>query len=397
MNSIINNLSIFTTISRLKLLNPKSFNNNIFLIVENEKQVNFFKNFVSDNVKLIPCYCKSGIDGFFDALPFINNNIFGIGSKNYKKMNNKKNVFTFDYCCFETMLIDSNLAFENTIRDVYYGNAKLSILKQQFLESLYPLSKLREANYDNSYDLNFNNLNFCNLIEDNGDISCEKVVNSLEKNKEVIENIFYNEKINIKNSHINLMMILNITNGKDFVDYFYNYCLRHNRYIKINDFYNKMTIFYSFEDFKKTNLYVEVNQYILNNHFKFWGKKFIINQKTTNYKIKRRKLPIIKTDYYNYVCILKAIDEHFAVSPELLGVSKEKYISYYNLLMKGNFITRLSIGYKPESFNICDYELFSNFKQMNPSKFERKADQLVFHVIDTVVLYSLENHSRLLK
>ena len=46
------------------------------------------------------------------------------------------------------------------------------------------------------------------------------------------------------------------------------------------------------------------------------------------YEINKRKMNRIQDDYHRMLCIIRAISEQFHVSPELLKVSKAKYVDY---------------------------------------------------------------------
>lgn len=71
------------------------------------------------------------------------------------------------------------------------------------------------------------------------------------------------------------------------------------------------------------------------------------------YEINKRKMNRIQDDYHRMLCIIRAISEQFHVSPELLKVSKAKYVDYYNQLENGKIIVRVEeTEYLAEYYNI---------------------------------------------
>lgn len=70
------------------------------------------------------------------------------------------------------------------------------------------------------------------------------------------------------------------------------------------------------------------------------------------YKVDRRKLNRIQDDYHRIICIIRAIDNRFAVSPELLGVSEAKFNNYFQQLERCGAIERVEgTAFLPEFYN----------------------------------------------
>ncbi|MCI1734781.1 MAG: hypothetical protein LKM30_03500 [Bacilli bacterium] len=72
------------------------------------------------------------------------------------------------------------------------------------------------------------------------------------------------------------------------------------------------------------------------------------------YQTYRRKLNRLSDDYHRMLCIVRAIDKQFHVSPEILGVSDAKYRNYFQQLEKAKVIVRVEgEEYLAECYNVC--------------------------------------------
>lgn len=265
MNSIIDNITKNDVVAEINLLlNADVLKETIIIIVEGKDDVRFINRMIDEKqITILESY--SGKNG---AIEILNNyigekRVLTILDRDYKEEVNTQ-IFYYDYCCLEMMLISDLKVFSNLYNDYLYKlKIPADIFRFNMLNELRSVSIVRKVNSDNGLNLNIKAINVNNLLN-NSKIEIKelkktinKTNNDFLKNNTEIENIIdkeYSKKMDIEE-------LLNITNGHDFSNYFAKICRENKKNATQENIEDTLRCSYRKEDFLKTKLFNSLKQY----------------------------------------------------------------------------------------------------------------------------------------
>mgnify|MGYP001328335572 FL=1 len=116
-----------------------------FIVLEGYDDIRCLKKIVTQNVVMILSF--SGKDGVKEIVQhFGSDRVIGICDRDYEAVANTQEIFYYDFCCLEMMLISADAAFE-AICSEYYNNAEdVLSMREAILRKLFILSNIRKAN-----------------------------------------------------------------------------------------------------------------------------------------------------------------------------------------------------------------------------------------------------------
>lgn len=267
-NSILNNLEYKDMISTIKLEMGADFKKEkVFLVVEGKDDIKFFKYFCQNNVNL--CESYSGKKGIEEILLYFKNNknIIGIRDRDYENRILDNRIFFYDYCNIEMMIINDDDVFEKICCEYYDGEKEYYNLRAEILNNLILVSQLRKINENEKKMWNFKRINYSQILNEDCSMNKSKLMETLleitafSSEEELLKEIGILKKCTYKD-------FLNITNGHDFIRIFCECCKKSTgKNINENVMYEVLRCGFCKNNFKKTNLFKNINIYQRNNSF----------------------------------------------------------------------------------------------------------------------------------
>ena len=264
-NSIREVLNKDDIISSIKLLRNSKF----ILIVEGQDDILFFKKFIENNqVEIYESFSgKIGVFEIINSKDLKDHNLIGVVDKDYSQENNK-NIYYYDHSCLEMMLFKEKEIFLKICTEHYKekNNIPSDELYLHIFEILFYFSILRKINFEKKYELNLKMISLNKYFDQENNIfDYKEIFKILKKNtsdKKIniskIEKDIFNQKI----KDFSIENFLDITNGHDFMRCLQIFCNLSGtkRGITEEQISSELRIAYSSENFKKTELYQEVNK-----------------------------------------------------------------------------------------------------------------------------------------
>lgn len=261
MNSIKNNITKDDIISEIKLLLGHDFERKaICIIVEGDDDLSFWGKFFSKNVEILESY--SGKEGVFQIVEYFNENkrVIGICDKDYGETD-KEDVYFYDFCNLEMMLISNREVFKSLICETYSKKENEMDIKESLLNALLPLSLLRKINADKAYGINFKGLIFDKIFSDRK-IKLQEFIEEICKiNKDKCKIILIEmNNINKSNRLFTEENILDITNGHDFTSAYVTFCKNKDKNFKLGSsiIERMLRCCFRYNDLIETNIYKDL-------------------------------------------------------------------------------------------------------------------------------------------
>ncbi|OON98746.1 MAG: hypothetical protein ATN35_00615 [Epulopiscium sp. Nele67-Bin004] len=137
-------------------------------------------------------------------------NVIAIRDKDYQVKPTSNNIFYYDWCCLEMMLIYNDEVFESIVAEYYNGSLSANVLRETILEQLQFLSLIRKDNEQNDKRLKLRDLPLPKAFNEN--------TQKLDENIIIVEIKTRNPQyVHNENSEVlSLEELLDITQGHDF-------------------------------------------------------------------------------------------------------------------------------------------------------------------------------------
>lgn len=264
-NSIREVLNKDDIISSIKLLRNSKF----ILIVEGQDDILFFKKFIENNqVEIYESFSgKIGVFEIINSKDLKDHNLIGVVDKDYSQENNK-NIYYYDHSCLEMMLFKEKEIFLKICIEHYkeQNNISSDKLYLYIFEILFYFSILRKRNFEKKYELNLKMISLSKYFDpENNLFNYKEIFKTLKKNtsnKKIDINKIEEDILNQRFDNFSLKTFLDITNGHDFIKCLQIFCNLSGtkRGITEEQISSELRIAYSSENFKKTELYQEVNK-----------------------------------------------------------------------------------------------------------------------------------------
>lgn len=268
MNSILDNITEKDIIAEIQLLLDSDIaHEKVVVVVEGLDDIKFINGmcFNNENVLVIQSY-----SGKLGAIDIVDNyteeqRVIAILDKDYSNSTRENNIFYYDYCCLEMMLISSVENFNNLFKECIYPD-KLSSeeFKRYLLQELKCISLLRKINEEKNLGIEFYRISINDLYRKNK-ISIEDFKNQVnERNDRYLEtNEEIERQLDIEyNREMDMTHLMEITNGHDFCEILAIESRLHNRKgISRNMIQSMLRCSYRESDFNKTKLYYDLKEY----------------------------------------------------------------------------------------------------------------------------------------
>lgn len=259
--------SIQNTI-RLILSSPK---HKIIVITEGIEDIQLLVSlFNMDEVAIFESYSgKEGVKeivGAFDD----GSEILGIVDKDYESISSVRNVFYYDYCNAEMMLIGDDKFYEHIIFKSTLKSFNFIELRNKVLSDLLEFSAIRKLNEENHWGINLCKVPVVLAIRNsNGDVLQSLILHINRKNLENPINLSDDRGMMIREEIYKLRFVnsLEYVNGHDFLkllcDKIKELFSSDKNLLKRNgdDYGHDLRIGYNINYFKKTQLYNALTEY----------------------------------------------------------------------------------------------------------------------------------------
>lgn len=270
-NSLYNSLTTDTIINEIRL--TLSATPNVpFIIVEGDDDLDFFQHHCPNNVIIRESY--TGKQGVYQILEMYTNknSVIGICDRDYDNEPLPVHVFSYDFCCLETMLFSNITTSEIVFRQLGLID-KISL--KRVLHQLSWLSYVRKINYIEDLGIRFEGLSIPKLFECTCGLHKDKLIarlNELNNTSSLLnENKFELVERCTSSSHT-IEDLLFITQGHDLISLIQCY---HAYYVKykgrtMSESDIRALLYCTYvEKFKESKMYSDIFAYGLsvNIHF----------------------------------------------------------------------------------------------------------------------------------
>lgn len=255
-NSIKDCLTPEDTISEIKLI--QSGNKKCAcVVVEGESDMAVLHYLLNNAVNIFQSYGgKREVDrivNFFNCP-----NILGIRDRDYAISEPAWNIFFYDFCCLEMMIVSSDNCF-GKMASVFCRSENLHSLRASCLNKLCFLSNLRKLNEINHWNLNLSKIS-PGKYEPEDDPLDALITEIKARNQEISD---LDGKIRKARTICTRRQQdqLNITNGHDFISVFWFLAQSHGTNCSINDITRSLYTSYEKSEFKHSILYSKLHAY----------------------------------------------------------------------------------------------------------------------------------------
>ncbi|HAR84947.1 MAG TPA: hypothetical protein DCR69_04390 [Clostridium sp.] len=268
-NSIKANLGEGDIISEIALsLGADIEHKDVFVIVEGEDDIKFWKGILNTNVTIIESFTgKDGIKKIIEENFNHEKRVVGVVDKDYDIDENAyKNIFYYDYSCMEMMLIKNDYAFNRICDEYYFGQLSSKDVRLELLNQLKYLSIIRKNNATRQLEIRFKGISLNNMFnKSRRNIENCKVIFELNKRNDKYFELNTDKLIciNYENlSPLDYEELLNITQGHDFISLFNIFSTRKKgEKVKDKVISSSLRCAYRKEDFIDTILYSQLISY----------------------------------------------------------------------------------------------------------------------------------------
>lgn len=243
-------------------------NKTSFVVVEGEDDIAFLNDKLSSGAEIVESF--GGKDGVKEIVGFFQKKqVIGVCDRDYEQFSNNSNIFYYDYCCLEMMLIANDEVMGQLRGEYYRGSLSAQQLREKILLELKWLSVFRKLNSQNNWNVKFGSHSqfpVSNIIDDSKKFQlneAENVINQRNNNYIVNHPIEYAQvQLAWRNDPRDLVSLLQITQGHDFVKCFKCFCSNNGRKEPASDSVeHSLRCAYRMSDFQQTQLYSELKTY----------------------------------------------------------------------------------------------------------------------------------------
>lgn len=261
-NSIINNLTKDDIISEIILTsNYPNYENRKYVVVEGSDDIKFMRRFLENDVEIVESY--SGKEGVKEIVShFKMKNIIGICDKDYEKnIIIDTQLFYYDYCNLEMMILSFDSVINNLISESKVFNGTAKALKKNMLDCLKPISYIRKYNYEKNSFLKLDGLISKEIFDERDKKINIKILKSkvLERNSNINES-----KLDEIISATDSCNLLDITNGHDATNLIHHFLEISHKEVMVG-----MRCAFNENVFKKTLLFNALKSYETSNNILF--------------------------------------------------------------------------------------------------------------------------------
>ncbi len=278
MNSITANITREDMIAEIKLLLDADITHKkVVIVVEGLDDIKFINSmcFDSDNTVMQSYSGKIGVLDIIDNYKE-EKRVIAILDRDYSISTYSDNVFYYDYCCLEMMLISNNDNFANIYNEYVFSNKwNYEKLRLHCLNQLRCISFLRKINWEKGLGINFkklsiNNLYNCNEIRM---IDFEEMINQRYNNFFIENEDLFKEIQFYCKQEENYEELLNITNGHDFCEFLANIARENTGNGTSKEIIQRvLRCSYRKEDFCNTMLYKNLKKYEVERELKIFKR-----------------------------------------------------------------------------------------------------------------------------
>lgn len=246
----------------------------VFLIVEGIDDINLLRKLVNKNVTILESFSgKSGIKEIIEEHFNNNNRVIGIRDRDYEVKKVHDQIFYYDFCCMEMMLVNHDEVFSNLVYEYYDSQFKLNDFRLAILKQLKFVSLLRKYNEVYGWGIKIKGISLHKLL--NKRRKEIPITDTIKRINKISSDFFelnkdkYNFLINQYDFELSYNELLFITQGHDFLCIFSEYCKK-SKGAAISDKNIGKTLRCNFRgtDFKTTCLYSDIHEFEKNNSLK---------------------------------------------------------------------------------------------------------------------------------
>lgn len=245
----------------------------VFVVVEGESDVAFFKAKAASNTTLVPTMGKSRADEVVGH--FTENRVIGICDRDYQQIQGTQRIFYYDYCNLEMMLIANDDAMCQITGEFYRGTLTFKELREKILCELKWLSVFRkyrdehlpaDKDKQKEWNVNFKEISIPNMIDINGVFQqtiAEQEVDAhsdgfIQSHPAEYQQIL--QQYNVTSDQLQNLLL--ITQGHDFVKAFEYFCgAVSSPAPRKGAVEHSLRCAYRMSDFQQTALYSDLKAY----------------------------------------------------------------------------------------------------------------------------------------
>lgn len=260
-NSIKDNITKEDIISEIDLI-YNSDKNNTCIVVEGQTDNCLLKSFISKNTHIFESY--SGKDGVVDIISKFKKckRVIGIIDKDYLPKLPSKRIFCYDFSCLEMMVISNDSCNERLHSIFCKSKLNAHELREKCLCLLEPLSMIRKLNFLNNWNISISKIKPGKFYSENITDITSNIINEINKfngnnglTQDRIERYKRFQKPKTFEEY------LNITNGHDFTNLYYNMCFCTKKGISEASFEKALYSTFGPYEFKGTKLFLDLKHY----------------------------------------------------------------------------------------------------------------------------------------
>lgn len=268
-NSIHSNLSKEDIIAEIRLTLAADFEHEkIIIIVEGEDDIQFFNGKLHQDVDVRESFSgKCGVSEIVNY--FSDDRVIGIRDIDYDVRSSSPQLFYYDYCCLEMMLISNDSVFSPFFYTYYHGSKRPGEIKLFLLSNLKWLSLYRRLSAEKRWNINFRGLSLKKALDTTthklniANLLCQ--INKLNPGL-APNNREYLRQISLAcREEYDQDRYLHITQGHDFLHYFQSLCelvkYRKGKSPNTAELFRSLVCSYRKENFIQSNLYQELVNY----------------------------------------------------------------------------------------------------------------------------------------
>ena len=264
-NSIIRNMTRDATISEIILEKSADIKKEkAFIVLEGYDDIRCLKKIVTQNVVMILSF--SGKDGVKEIVQhFGSDRVIGICDRDYEAVANTQEIFYYDFCCLEMMLISADAAFEAICSEYYNNEEDVLSMREAILRKLFILSNIRKANAEQKLGINFKGVSVSDVANMDDTTAYSELIRRIKRvnpQKACEIEICTNSMQETDSTLASYNDLLKITQGHDFINAFQSYCSKAMfegvRIASAHEIAGSLRCAYTIDMFRNTDLYKDL-------------------------------------------------------------------------------------------------------------------------------------------
>lgn len=268
VNSIWDNMDKDSIINEIRSMISYPGNQSTFVVVEGPDDSAFFNDKLSAKTELVESF--SGKKGVKEIVEYFHKKqVIGVCDRDYQQPENEERIFYYDYCCLEMMLVANDDVMRQLGGEFYRGSLSAQQLREKILHELKWISVFRKLNSEKGWNVRFgSNSQFPvpNILDESKSFQlseAKKIIN--QRNASFIDTHsaeYAQVQEAWQNDPDDLVSLLHITQGHDFVSCFKCFCTDDTKKAPASDSVeHSLRCAYRMTDFQQTALYAELKAY----------------------------------------------------------------------------------------------------------------------------------------